>query len=48
MYGFVRRPWDVPQRLHTSREVYRGVRPSRRELQDREVQRGRGGGGEAV
>ena len=32
MNGFVRRPWDLSQRLHTPREVYRGVRPSRREF----------------
>ena len=32
MNGFVRRPWDVPQRLHTPLELYRGGRPSRREF----------------
>ncbi len=32
MNGFVRRPWDLPQSLHTSPEAYRGARPSRREF----------------
>ena len=32
MNGFVRRPWDLPQSLHTPLEVFRAPRPSRREF----------------
>ncbi len=32
MYGFMRRPWDLPQSFHTPWEVYRGTRPSRRDF----------------
>ncbi len=32
MNGFVRRPWDVPQRLLTTQAIYCGPRPSRREF----------------
>ena len=30
--GFVRRPWDLPQKLITPLEVFRAARPSRREF----------------
>jgi methionine sulfoxide reductase catalytic subunit len=32
MHGFVRRPWDISQSLHTPIKVFRMARPSRREF----------------
>lgn len=32
MNGFVRRPWDLPQKLLTPQEVFQAKRPSRREF----------------